>query len=1158
MRKYWEKLLIVRKGDINYRRTVVDKKKTYQFQTIISLFLAVVVFFMTFINTSEFQKDYIESAAENNYIVLDSIVDHIEYGVRYGKSLDNYYDIDNIFTNLEKYCKTDHYFISDEEGNYLYGKEIPSWFQSEFVRLEKDSEDYVILTNGEMKGILTKIKDGEDTIGFAGISYYADSTDDVTNAYIKWMYQFAGIVSLAGVVAFICLFRFTKHGFDARKLKRMILPIVLILNVLAVGNSYLVFKDGYTAIADEMAECLITKNTDEIEALIEAGVNYSDIENAEEYFADIAGKIEQLEVITLSPTAEDGCANKELLADSSGEKAYLAVKVSENYINNKVKSAVINVLMSAVTEVMIASELLNFLVGLIVKPHESRKKKIKADGIHSFEHIEVVRGISFFFAAFRYMSVAFMTVVLAEIYKPITVFGYEIPYELVMSIPLSAQVFLSTLTSYISGTIIDKKGWKTVTLFGVAVMCTGTWSSALAKEPISFILAQMIVGIGLGLAKMGIDIYAVAVASEEDMSAYTAGSNASIIVGFSSSSLIGALFADTFGYSGAYIAMTIVGAMVFALICLFGQNVIPQKAKPDVLEKSAASEKRDLRFGGYILFIIIPYFFIMMFVDYFFPVYAVENGMTVDSIGYVMLFYGMATAYIGAKFCDRIMKKFSPTVLMWITMLLLAGAIFLFAVKNYILFAVMIVLLIGIADGIMPSAQFEYLYHLPLSKTLGFSKTLGIEGFFSSLIGAIAPVVFSMVMLYGNGGLAIVAIVVCVAAVLFALLNGKKGITAKGVSLMLAGVLLLSSFFSTTVYAEKRERKTVIGYCQAESYYEFDYQLYDIMIGMQERGDISADTEQVYEGSEAAEVWEVLAQAESEDYVFPEEAFIDFSSEAYAELSEEEIAVRIQEIITEYEVDLMLTMGTSAGRMVMNCSDVDYMNFLASDPVGSEIVLSDEYSGMERGWAHVNSGVDEKALAVMDDLFSPEKVGIVYNFDDPDAYIYSSAQSVDEYAAQKEISVEKMSVSDSIEDTDEAYQIYVAEMKAAHEKLAEMGIDVYILTTSLLEPADFKVVLEPLVEKGIPIFSINSTEDVRYGATAAVEMLDYQNIGRFAAEIIFHYREGVDLSKLTQKYDTAPFLVLNIDTLHDSGIKLPLDVLLSASSIYREYTEVAP
>jgi ABC-type uncharacterized transport system substrate-binding protein len=128
-------------------------------------------------------------------------------------------------------------------------------------------------------------------------------------------------------------------------------------------------------------------------------------------------------------------------------------------------------------------------------------------------------------------------------------------------------------------------------------------------------------------------------------------------------------------------------------------------------------------------------------------------------------------------------------------------------------------------------------------------------------------------------------------------------------------------------------------------------------------------------------------------------------------------------------------------------------------------------------------------------------------------------------------------------------------MLEAHRELAAEGIDLYILTTSLLMPEDFAPVLEPFVEKGIPVFSVNSTEDVRYGATAAVEMCDYTNIGRFAAEAMRAWKAGEGLEKINQIYDTAPFLVVNIDTLQRSGIRLSLDVLLSASEIYGRYAE---
>ena len=67
-------------------------------------------------------------------------------------------------------------------------------------------------------------------------------------------------------------------------------------------------------------------------------------------------------------------------------------------------------------------------------------------------------------------------------------------------------------------------------------------------------------------------------------------------------------------------------------------------------------------------------------------------------------------------------------------------------------------------------------------------------------------------------------------------------------------------------------------------------------------------------------------------------------------------------------------------------------------------------------------------------------------------------------------------------------------------------------------------------------------------------MFDYENIGRFAAANLSDYYNGASLSEIPQVYETAPFLVLNSDTLHRTGVKLSLDALISASTIYPKYT----
>ena len=81
---------------------------------------------------------------------------------------------------------------------------------------------------------------------------------------------------------------------------------------------------------------------------------------------------------------------------------------------------------------------------------------------------------------------------------------------------------------------------------------------------------------------------------------------------------------------------------------------------------------------------------------------------------------------------------------------------------------------IALCDGIMPSLQFKYLYSLPSARRVGFSRMLGIEGFFSGAISAAAPIVFSMVTMYGNAAFMAAAAVFLTCGILFYWNSRKK------------------------------------------------------------------------------------------------------------------------------------------------------------------------------------------------------------------------------------------------------------------------------------------------------------------------------------------------------------------------------------------------
>ncbi len=370
---------------------------------------------------------------------------------------------------------------------------------------------------------------------------------------------------------------------------------------------------------------------------------------------------------------------------------------------------------------------------------------------------------------------------------------------------------------------------------------------------------------------------------------------------------------------------------------------------------------------------------------------------------------------------------------------------------------------------------------------------------------------------------------------------------------LLSMLLAFVMAFGCVSIAES-EKKIVLGYCESDPYVEFDTQLYYLLLGMEEYALISGVSDKIESDMTAAEMWSIVQNINDPAWKisFSEEVYISLIDQTYSSLSEEDQSALIDGMIRENGVNLMLTMGTSAGLAIAALeSGIPLVNFVAADPFKSGIVNNTATSEVENRWAHVDVDAFGRTIQVMDDIFDPSSVGVVYANND-EAYIYSGADVLDEFCAEHEIAVHKQFVEDEFDD--DMYDNYVQEMHDAHAALADK-IDVYILTTSLLDMEDFEYVLSPLFDAGVPVYSINSSYDVECGALLAAEASDFPNIGRFGADTIRRYIEGAPLETLPQIYQTAPFLVINYDTARKIGYKPTFEMLLSASKIYASSEE---
>lgn len=783
----------MRQGTVSSRKvTVIMRKKTYISAMILSFTIGVFLLLSAFLNTQSFRNSYLETAAKDNAAMARSVVGQLEYTLKYGKTLDNYYGIETVFEDLRQYCDyAEQIYIVNRDGKILYTENGTSYGGSEkidqYLMEVKETGDSAIWSTDNNQYLLIPIKadPSGEVMAALGIRYKMDSLESRITVYTSRVYRNAIQASGIGILLFLALFFSIRKKQEGKYLKRIIVPAILLANTIFGILSYGVFQNGYREITHNTADVFGTKIIGDIDRVVSQGVPYSDLYEIDLYFKEILGGVGQidsvrLEIKTEVNNQEDSLTVYALPHDITGQRASLVIMPSKDYIDARLRNLILSLVVSLITSLMIAGEVVAFILTILTQEVKTKNKEILRKQDKNYQPLGIVRGLSFFFGTFRYMSIAFVSIVLVSIYKPVVVFGYELPYDIVMGLPLSIQIFTSIFTAWLSGMLIGHWGWKPVAVTGILIMSAGTATAAVSGEPYLFLLAQVIIGTGLGLASTAFDIYAVFCAPDQEMELYAAHANAGIIVGMSCSSAIGALIAGAFGYSGAYFAMAVIGCVVALLVIVLGLNILEGKSGASPLESKTAREASpqkhsfDTRFCGYLLFMVLPYFFVNMFVDYFFPVYANQQGMSTEMIGYIFMAYGICNSYIGVPVCTALTKRMSCAAIMPVVLGVLGIGLLFFSAGNIFVFSLVLVMLIAICDGVMPSQQFKYVCALPYSKRKGFTKAISIEGVFSSAIRGFAPIIFGYVMMRGTKGLLVVSMLIIVCAALFSLVN-KRG-----------------------------------------------------------------------------------------------------------------------------------------------------------------------------------------------------------------------------------------------------------------------------------------------------------------------------------------------------------------------------------------------
>lgn len=777
------------------------------------LILVIVLGFSGNLYVSFLKSNYLKSVVASYSVAGGEAVRKIEYALKYGKSLDNFYGIEKMLTEIkQESALIVNVRIISPAGRVLYdtngtvaGQNLgPKLVRLAEFRANEAGETYRIIEENSQYEVFLPIQDREQWVGNLNITFAEQHINAQITGYLHKTIAMIILIALLAAACFVLvIYVVPLVGATGQLMTRRLLVLLLVVLGLAqvfLGlNNILLFKSFYTDLARNNAGItakIIQKNVD---GIVSKGVAYSDLYHIEDWLNNIIKSVPEIAAIqiktgsaaTLYAATGPDNGNEAvsqaaapagytyeipLLADAAGRNYSLAVVLSARYIDNKIRNIALDAGTVLLVSLLFMVEVTLFLVRFL-------QQKLNAPAVppqQGSTDFAIIRPLAFVFFISWAMSLSFIPVMMAGFYEPL----FGLPPGVVLGLPVSAEALTTILSTIITGYFTDKRGWKPPFVSGLAVFGAGTLLSALAANEVSFILARCITGIGYGFSWMSIRGFAAMAPTGESKTAAFAGLNAGIYAGINCGVVLGAMLAEQIGFANVFYISSLLAFVTGLLTYRCAGNIIPDTTALDTSSKQSAATfwrevaafARDRYILAFFLFIVIPSSICLMFLNYFLPVLAKSSQIPAADVGRAFLLYGLCVVYLGPFFAKFIGRQISLKAATILSNIICIAALFIFAATGGYYAAMLAVLLLGIASSIGLVAQNNYLLSLESVKLLGSGTALSLYSVVSKLGQVIGPIVFGGFIVFGMaGGVGIVGALLLVALLLFIVIARNEG-----------------------------------------------------------------------------------------------------------------------------------------------------------------------------------------------------------------------------------------------------------------------------------------------------------------------------------------------------------------------------------------------
>ncbi|MBN0986588.1 MFS transporter [Amphritea pacifica] len=355
--------------------------------------------------------------------------------------------------------------------------------------------------------------------------------------------------------------------------------------------------------------------------------------------------------------------------------------------------------------------------------------------------------------------------------------------DLLIGLPISVEFLCVGVAILCCGVWLDRSGWKPPFYTGLVLTGLGCFYSWLAPDAVQFILSRGVLGLGYGLTLLASQSYVIRNTDSSNKSRGLAHLFAGLYSGSICGAATGAVLAEQFGYGPVFLT----GAVIVFSVIVYGWVTFGETPEPVTSIQGVHPDPQKPRLiGGFLTFlgdrqVLAAVLFSSMpasiavvgFLNYFSPLYLNRAGVNDAAIGQVLMLFGVILALFGpatGRFADLSESKRTPIILGC----MLGGFAFLvFAIFDGVIAVTLAILLLGLSNCLVLSAQSAFVLKQPVTAQYGEGKAMGIFRSSSRVGQMLGPVLFAAIIAMTDieSGVMLFGLAYLMTAILFALLT---------------------------------------------------------------------------------------------------------------------------------------------------------------------------------------------------------------------------------------------------------------------------------------------------------------------------------------------------------------------------------------------------